>query len=172
MGPAASVIKRDVVLRKDSGGRMRVRPATVHDVEDMADLIGILFRLEPDFRIDRNNQIRGLKMLLESETAFVAVAEFSGRIAGMCTCQTVISTSEGGYAGIIEDVVVSPEFRKNGISRALVRNVALWAEKKGISRLQLLVDRDNYGAQAFYRKTGWGMTRMICLRNYAENIIG
>lgn len=172
MRQTAAAIRKDVVLRKDSAGRVRIRPATGSDIDDMADLVGILFRLEPDFCIDREKQKKGLSSLLDSDSAFVAVAESGGKVAGMCTCQSIISTSEGRSAGIIEDLVVAPDFRKKGIGRALLRNVALWAEKKGISRLQLLADRDNYGALGFYRKNGWSMTRMICLRNYSENIIG
>ncbi|WP_051283970.1 GNAT family N-acetyltransferase [Desulforegula conservatrix] len=172
MGSAATVFRKEVVLRKDSAERVRVRPATKDDIEDLADLIAILFKLEPDYIIDRAKQKKGLSALIDSYSAYIAVAEFQGRVLGMCSCQTIISTSEGGPAGIIEDLVVSPDFRKKGIGKALIRNVALWAEKKGISRLQLLADRDNYGALGFYRKTGWNMTRMICLRNYSENIIG
>lgn len=172
MGSAAPIVRREVVLRKDSAERVRVRPATKNDVENMADLIEILFKLEPDFNIDRERQKKGLCALIDSDSAYIAVAEYHGRVAGMCSCQTIISTSEGGPAGIIEDVIVMQDFRKRGIGKALIRNVALWAEKKGISRLQLLADRDNYGALGFYRKTGWDMTRMICLRNYSENIIG
>jgi len=172
MGSAATVFRKEVVLRKDSAERVRVRPATKDDMENMADLIAILFKLEPDFIIDRERQKKGLSALVDSDSAHIVVAEYQGRIAGMCSCQTIISTSEGGLAGIIEDVVVSPDFRKRGIGKALIRNVALWAEKNGISRLQLLADRNNYGALGFYRKTGWSMTRMVCLRNYSENIIG
>lgn len=172
MGSAATVARKDVVLRKNSSERVRVRPATKNDMEDMADLIESLFKLEPDFNIDRERQKKGLSALLDSESAFVAVADYRGKVAGMCSCQVIISTSEGGPAGIIEDVVVAPDFRKMGIGKSLIRNVALWAEKQGISRLQLLADRDNYGALGFYRKTGWDMTKLICLRNYSENIIG
>lgn len=171
MGFAMASSSRSVVLRKDSSAKIRVRPATMDDLDDMADLLGVLFKIEADFNIDESKQKKGLIFLIDSEASYVAVAEIGGKIAGMCTCQTVISTSEGGPAGIIEDLVVSPEFRKRGVGKALTRSVALWAEKKGISRIQLLADRDNYGALGFYRKTGWSMTKMICLRNYSESIL-
>jgi len=172
MESAATVARKDVVLRKNSAERVRIRPATKNDMEEMADLIEILFKLEPDFIIEREKQKKGLSALIDSDSAFVAVAEHRGRVVGMCTCQRLISTAEGGNSGIIEDLVVSSEIRKKGIGKSLIRNVALWAEKHGISRLQLLADRDNYGALGFYRKTGWDMTRLVCLRNYSENIIG
>lgn len=172
MWSAATVSRKDVVLRKYSEDRVRIRPATKNDMEDMADLIEALFKLESGFSIDRAKQKKGLSILLDSDSSFVAVAEYKGKVVGMCTCQTLISTAEGGPAGIIEDVVVSIDFRKKGIGKSLIRNIALWADKNGISRLQLLAGRDNYGALGFYRKTGWTMTRMICLRNYSDNIIG
>jgi hypothetical protein len=42
--------------------------------------------------------------------------------------------------------------------------VAAWAADRGLTRLQLLADRQNRPAMAFYRRTGWQTTQLVCLR--------
>ena len=71
-------------------------------------------------------------------------------IVGMATLQLLISTAEGGTAGVIEDLVVSESMRGQGIGQALLNHLCGWAEGQGITRLQLLADRDNQAALDFY----------------------
>ena len=82
----------------------------------------------------------------------------------MATLQVVISTAEGGPAGLIEDVVVGESHRGCGLGQALMDHLVAWAGERGLTRLQLLADRDNRPALDFYRKQGWTMTSLIALR--------
>jgi ribosomal protein S18 acetylase RimI-like enzyme len=36
--------------------------------------------------------------------------------------------------------------------------------KRGVTRLQLLTERTNFQALAFYDKIGWESTKLICMR--------
>ena len=149
----------------DVHGPATIRPATFDDLETLVRLLEVLFRLEADFSFDAARQREGLRRLLASgPTRKIIVAEIAGQVVGMCTAQEVTSTAEGREAAWIEDVVVFPAFRRQGIARALLRAVGQWAQARGISRLQLLADRDNTPALAFYADEAWQTTQLICLR--------
>lgn len=131
----------------------------------MNGLIVRLFELEPDYPFDAAKVRHGLELLLaRPDVAALWVAEQNGRVVGMCSAQIVISTAEGGPVAWIEDVVVSPDLRGQGIGSLLLDAVTAWAIRRGISRLQLLADSENATALGFYRRMKWQTTRMICLR--------
>lgn len=143
---------------------MKLRTAVASDIESLQHLLEALFTIEQDFTPDREKQRRGLELLLETRNAHVVVAEEAGKVVGMATLQLVISTAEGGPAGLIEDVVVDESHRGRGIGQALMDHLSAWAGERGLTRLQLLADRDNGPALDFYRKQGWTTTRLIALR--------
>jgi GNAT superfamily N-acetyltransferase len=94
----------------------------------------------------------------------VVAAEAEGQVVGLASAQILISTAEGGPAGLVEDVVVAEGWRGRGIGRKLVAALEQWAATRGATRLQLLADRDNRPALRFYDAIGWERTRLICLR--------
>lgn len=142
-----------------------IRPAVEADLEAMTQLIGRLFALEPDFIFDPAKVRRGLLLLLaREESAALWVADRAGRVVGLCTAQIAISTAAGGPVAWVEDVVISPDLRGQGLGRRLLDSVAAWAKRRGLARLQLLADRENENALAFYRHLGWQNTRLQCLR--------
>jgi GNAT superfamily N-acetyltransferase len=96
----------------------------------------------------------------------IKVAEINGRVVGMCTAQTLISTAEGGMAALIEDLVVGTNHRGQGIGAKLLQSIEQWAHSRGATRLQLLADRNNQAALQFYAKAGWKGTQLICIRKH------
>jgi GNAT superfamily N-acetyltransferase len=84
---------------------------------------------------------------------------------GMATAQLVVSTAEGAPSAWIEDVVVADWARRRGVGRRLVHAALAWARERGATRCQLLADRENTAALAFYARLGWRSTRLVCLRN-------
>ncbi len=143
-----------------------VRGARPADIPQMCVLLSDLFGIETDFSPDRGKQGRGLELLLgeASGPAIVLVAEKAGEIIGMCSVQTVISTAEGGPAGLLEDLVVKKDHRGKGIGTRLLSEVHKWCVIKNISRIQLLRDADNLAARKFYSSNGWRETNLICMR--------
>ncbi|PVV07428.1 MAG: hypothetical protein B6D77_13945 [gamma proteobacterium symbiont of Ctena orbiculata] len=131
----------------------------------MSILLDQLFTIEQDFTPDKAKQRTGLELLLQSPHGYPLVAEHQGKVVGMATLQMVISTAEGGYAGLVEDVVVSESHRGEGIGQALMEHLTKWAVDKGLNRLQLLADQANRPALDFYHKQGWLTTGLIALRN-------
>lgn len=149
-------------------GGVKIRAAREADIEELAELLGQLFAVEADFAFDPAKQRAGLRLLLDRPSAHVAVAAAEsvtgGRVVGMCSVQTLISTAEGGPVGLVEDLVVDEAWRNRGIGGRLLRAVERWSERRGLRRLQLLADRDNAVALTFYPKRGWNPTRLVGLR--------
>lgn len=141
-----------------------VRPAETADMPAMIELLGQLFALEVDFAFDREKQALGLGLLLASPSGHVWVSDEDGEVLGMLTVQTLISTAEGGVVGLIEDVVVAATARGRGIGRALLETAEHWARERRMPRLQLLADRGNGSALAFYARRGWRETTLVALR--------
>ncbi len=150
-------------MRSDAAG-ISIRSAGSGDLDALVGLLRILFAIEEDFSFDEQRVRQGLRLLLAASRATILVAEQDRQVVGMCTGQVVISTAEGGPALLVEDVVVLPDRRGRGIGRALLDALAAWSLDAGANRMQLLADRNNGGALAFYRHCGWQGTRLICLR--------
>jgi len=148
-----------------------IRKATIKDIEAMTGLLYQLFSIEEDFTFDEVKQKRGLELVVSNtESAIAFVAEIDGKVIGMLTAQTNISTAEGSISAVLEDMVIEKSFRGKGIGKKLMQAMEDWAREKGIKRLQLLADKTNSPALAFYNKLGWDQTKMFCLRKYIDLI--
>lgn len=146
-------------------GQVHVRPAGPDDLHALVRLLGVLFSIEADFTIDEDRQRRGLMMMLDDpERRCVLVACVDGRVVGMCTAQMVISTAEGGPVAWVEDVVIEPAFRGQGMGRRLLGTLQEWVRQRGGTRLQLVADVENEPALRFYLHLGWQRTQLVCLR--------
>lgn len=143
-----------------------VRRATRDDVDELLDLLEMLFDIETEFAIDRAKQKQGLVLLLNSELSVIHCAEIKGRIVGMCSAQCLASTAMGSLSAFVEDLVVHEHYRGKGVGTLLLGSMETWAKENGVKRLQLLADQQNTKALAFYAKLRWGETRMICRRKY------
>jgi len=143
-----------------------IRNARHDDLEPMTALLAELFSIEADFVVDENRQKRGLTLMLDGcgKHRCIKVADLQGRVVGMVAAQLLISTSEGAYSVLIEDMVVSRDYRRQGIGRRLLAAIDAWSSDREATRLQLLADRTNFSALDFYDRIGWRPTRMICLR--------
>jgi GNAT superfamily N-acetyltransferase len=149
------------ILAKDE---YSINLAAAADIEALADMIAIIFSLEKDFHADRQKQIAGLNLLLADSRSRVFVIRRNNLPVGMCSAQLVISTAEGGYKALIEDVVILPGHQGKQLGSTLLSAVGSWAETVGAKRLDLAADIGNAGALAFYHKTNWQKTNLIMLQ--------
>ena len=143
---------------------LKLRPAVAADMDSLLQLLEQLFTIEQDFTFISDKQRQGLELLLQSGSAHLVVAELSGEVVGMATLQILISTAEGGRAGLVEDVVVSADHRGKGIGQSLLSDLTEWAEKNKLARLQLLADKDNQAALEFYSHQNWSQTSLLAFR--------
>jgi ribosomal protein S18 acetylase RimI-like enzyme len=145
-----------------------IRPACSEDIPPLCALLSDLFTRETDFEPDQRKQTRGLKLLVHDQSgrSIVLVAVSHNEIIGMCTVQTVVSTAEGGPVGLVEDVIVRADCRGRGIGVRLLTEAIVWSKTRKLSRLQLLADRENGPALAFYSTCRWSPTSLICLSKH------
>lgn len=139
-----------------------IQSASMTDIPALVDLLGILFAIEQDFTPDPTAQQRGLELLLkhpERGQILLACDESAG-VIGMVSAQLVISTAVGAPSAWIEDMVIAPSYRGQGLGKQLLAAAADWARQQGAQRLQLLADADNAPALEFYQHLGWQSTRL------------
>jgi ribosomal protein S18 acetylase RimI-like enzyme len=147
-----------------------IRKAVAEDLPALTALLKALFAIEEDFVFDEEKQRRGLFLMMDGcgKHRCMLVAELSGEVVGMCSAQILVSTAEGREAAVIEDVVVREDCRSRGIGNALMDAIGKWARGRGIFRIQLLADKHNEAGIEFYRRQGWKVTQLICLRKVLD----
>lgn len=150
------------------GGNLSIRPACTNDIQSMTSLLNELFTIETDFTPDIRRQRQGLADLMSDPSADILVAVANDEIIGMCTMQSLVSTAEGGIVGIVEDLVVSKSYRRQGVGEMLLAEIERLARKKNMRRLQLLTNMENQAALNFYAKSEWDKTHMVVLRKRFE----
>ncbi len=146
---------------------IRIEPATLEDLPQLVDLLVDLFTQEKDFVPDREKQMRGLRLILEQPNrGRIFVLRNERLIIGMINLLITISTAEGGFVLLLEDLVVTPEHRGQGYGSRLLEYALQFAKDKGFSRITLLTDKPNSRTQQFYLRHGFVESDMIPLRYY------
>ena len=144
---------------------VRVRPATTADVTALCGLLGILFAQEADFVADAAKQERGLRLILEQpDLGRIYCAVSDGRIVGMVSILFTVSTAEGGRVAWLEDMIVHPNQRGNGMGGHLLREAIRGARDAGCGRITLLTDDTNQAAMRFYSRADFVRSRMVPFR--------
>jgi GNAT superfamily N-acetyltransferase len=143
-----------------------IRQAELKDIPWMCGLLKELFSIEADFSPDREKQAAGLSLLVggTNGSSIALIAEADSEIIGMCTLQVLISTSEGGIVGLLEDLIVKKGYRSKGAGRQLIEEIIKWSKTRNIRRIQLLRDINNTEAHDFYLSQGWKDTKLVCMR--------
>ncbi len=152
---------------------IRVRQARPGNLEALVELVGLLLSQEEEFGADAARQRRALGALLAApDRCRVVVAEAEGQVVGMVSIQLVVSTALGGTVGILEDMVVDPGHRGEGIGSLLLAAAIAQAEALGCLRLTLLTDAGNAGAQRLYERHGFRRSTMAVMRFNPPGSVG
>ncbi len=139
--------------------------AAKKDLPQLVELLGVLFQQEADFVPDAVKQRRALEAILGNpRIGRIYVAREDGRVVGMVSTLYTISTAEGGKAAWLEDMVVLPERRGQGVGAALLAHAVVGAREEGCLRLTLLSDEDNDMAHAVYAAEGFQFSGMRPMR--------
>ena len=135
---------------------LRFEAATSKDLPQLVELLGQLFEQEAEFTPNAAKQEAALKLILaDPKIGKLYVARDGNRVVAMASMLFTVSTAEGGKAALFEDLVVRPEYRKQGIGARLLEYVIAQARAEGVLRLTLLTDMQNERAQVLYRKLGF-----------------
>src|SRR5205823_4575722 len=142
-----------------------IEPATAEDLDELSDLLGELFSEESDFRPNKEKQLRGLRLIFEQPNrGRVFVLRRDHSIVGMINLLFTISTAEGGFVILLEDLVIHKLFRDHGYGSQLLEYAIDFARKKNFLRITLLTDRPEIKSQAFFRRHGFFESAMIPMR--------
>lgn len=87
-------------------------------------------------------------------TAFAHVADVGGQIAAAAVWYLSFSTWDGQAGIYLEDLFVRPAFRRRGLARALMRELAAECMANDYTRLTWAVLDWNVGAIALYDEVG------------------
>ena len=101
----------------------------------------------------------GVEKFLRHNPHTCFVAEVDRKIAG------VILSGHDGRRGYIYHTAVRPEYRRQGIARALVEHAMQALEKEGIQKTALVVFARNEGGNAFWEKLGFTGRDDLVYRN-------
>jgi GNAT superfamily N-acetyltransferase len=146
---------------------LKIRPAQENDVDAIFELILGLAAYEK-----LTDNVRGNSDLLRSHLfgartyAESIVAELDGQIVGYGLFFHTYSTFLTQPGLYLEDVFVLPEYRRQGIGKALMMSVAKIAFERGCGRLEWSVLDWNQPAIEFYQSLGatvlpdWKICRM------------
>lgn len=147
--------------------KVRIENASIEDLPQLADLLTDLFSQEADFLPDREKQLRALKLILEQPSrGRIVVARGPGCIIGMINLLITISTAEGGFVLLLEDLVVHKDHRGQGFGSKLLDYAVKFAKEKNFLRITLLTDIPNQRVKQFYLSRGFVESDMIPMRMY------
>lgn len=145
---------------------MQIEIATPADIPALSALLSVLFSQEAEFRPDEAAQQRGLAAIIADPAIgqILLARDASGAVVGMASLLFSISTALGARVALLEDMVVSPQARNNGLGSELLQAAIVQARSLGCRRITLLTDLDNLAAQRFYARHGFSGSPMTPLR--------
>lgn len=110
------------------------------------------YKQPPD--LDGCREFMGAR-LANDESVIFAASETSGTIVGFTQLYPSFDSVEMDELIYLYDLFVAPEFRRQGVARALLEAAAQYGRERGTGRLQLETAFDNTAAQALYESLGW-----------------
>jgi GNAT superfamily N-acetyltransferase len=139
--------------------------ATLAELDELVELLNVLFTQDIEFEPDYEKQKVGLEqIILNPVLGEILVMKIDGNVVGMVSLLYSISTALGGKVAILEDMVMSKDFRGKGLGKELLNEAIAYAQERGCLRLTLLTDFDNETAIRFYQSAGFSLSKMIPLR--------
>lgn len=142
-----------------------IEPATEHDLDELSGLLGELFSHESDFRPNKEKQLRGLRLIFEQPNrGRVFVLRRDNAIVGMINLLFTISTAEGGFVIVLEDLVIHEGYRGKGYGSMLLKHAMDFAKQKNFLRITLLTDRPELRSQELFRRHGFHESSMMPMR--------
>jgi ribosomal protein S18 acetylase RimI-like enzyme len=133
-----------------------IRPVMISDLADLRVLLGYLHDLEPwgddqdiaaEVTLLRISQDGGRHLL---------VSEKDGLLVGTADLTLITNLTRGLKSfGIIENLVVAPNYRRQGIGEALLKEAILIAQQENCYKVELVSSSQREGAGSLYKKLGF-----------------
>ena len=148
---------------------LQIEPATLDDLPELTELLRDLFLQEADFQPDSEKQMRALRLILEQPArGRIFVLRNERMIIGMINLLITISTAEGGFVLVLEDLVVHRDHRGSGYGSRLLQHAIGFAREKKFLRITLLTDNPEE-MRSFYLKHGFIESEMKPMRFFVSH---
>ena len=148
---------------------LSILPASKNDVDAICHLLAELFVQEADFAANADKQANAVNAILASpEQGQILVLKIDKQLVGMVSLLYLISTAMGGKVAMLEDMIIAPEQRSQGLGQQLLNAAITFAQEQGCLRITLLTDADNQRAQQFYQRQGFVHSAMVPMRHVFE----
>ena len=152
-----------------------IRRATRADLRDIGRLGALLVAQHHEFDQRRfmaaTNRTKDgyahfLGSQLDEPDAAVFVAEDNGGVIGYAyvAAESYDWMSLRGPAGILHDIIVDPERRRQGAGRALLEAVLEYVRQRGLEQIVLSTAERNEAAQRFFEGVGFRRTMVEMTR--------
>ena len=105
--------------------------------------------------------------MLDDSKGIYWVAKFKGRTIGSLMLTREWSDWNNEWYWWIQSVYVIPEFRKQGVYKAMYLKVKDAAKENNVSQIRIYVDKTNLSAQKVYQKLGMHESHYLM---YEENL--
>ena len=140
----------------DSPHNITVRAARESDLDTIVAFNAAMARETEDKELDPEALRAGVTAMLQrADLGFYLVAEIDGGVCGQLMITTEWSDWRNGFFWWVQSVYVKPEFRRQGVYRALYQHVSAAALSQGDVRgIRLYVAKDNLPAQKVYQRLG------------------
>jgi ribosomal protein S18 acetylase RimI-like enzyme len=109
-----------------------------------------------------NDPVADIALARKNANATILLGRENGRIVASAM------VGHDGHRGWVYYVAVDPDWRGQGLGRAIMTAAEDWLRQAGIAKLQLLVRRDNARASAFYETIGYDEAQVAVFAKWLD----
>lgn len=110
---------------------IEITTARLNDIEELCDLLGLLFSTEEEFHPNRELQRHGLELIIADRArGEILVARRGEIIIGMVNILYTVSTALGSQVAILEDMIVVAEERNQNVGSLLIEQAVQKAKNQ------------------------------------------
>ena len=107
------------------------------------------------YTLDKEKVTKGVSAaMLDESKGIYWVAKYEGRTIGSLMLTREWSDWNNEWYWWIQSVYVIPEFRRQGVYKAMYQKVKDAAKENNVSQIRLYVDKTNHSAQNVYQRLG------------------
>jgi GNAT superfamily N-acetyltransferase len=171
---SAPGVAPSVAVAGAAGSRVRVREATLRDLDAVVALRLALLREHPDhpiygrLRSDVDARARGLfASQLRSTIEAIFLAELQGEVVGVLRCveSTGSPLLDPERYAYVSSTYVRPDSRRRGVLRALLRAADRWARARGLDQMRLHNVAGSAAAEGAWSALGFDVVEHVRVRN-------